>query len=216
MAGLFITVEGGEGAGKTTQLAFMRDYLERAGQTVVVTREPGGAPLSEEIRGLLLSHRHDGMTLSAETLLMFAARAEHVEKVIRPALTAGCWVLCDRFTDATYAYQGGGRGLALERIAVLEEWAQGELRPHLTLLLDLPVAVGLARAGKRSAADRFEREDVAFFERVRAAYLERTFRNPDRYRIVDADRPVEIVRAEVENILAEFLRRSPPGGNALQ
>lgn len=216
MAGLFITVEGGEGAGKTTQLAFMRDYLERAGQPVVVTREPGGAPLSEEIRGLLLSHRHDGMTLSAETLLMFAARAEHVEKVIRPALTAGYWVLCDRFTDATYAYQGGGRGLALERIAVLEEWAQGELRPHLTLLLDLPVAVGLARAGKRSAADRFEREDVAFFERVRAAYLERTFRNPDRYRIVDADRPVEIVRAEVENILAEFLRRSPPGGNALQ
>lgn len=216
MAGLFITVEGGEGAGKTTQLAFMRDYLERAGQTVVVTREPGGAPLSEEIRGLLLSHRHDGMTLSAETLLMFAARAEHVEKVIRPALTAGCWVLCDRFTDATYAYQGGGRGLALERIAVLEEWAQGELRPHLTLLLDLPVAVGLARAGKRSAADRFEREDVAFFERVRAVYLERALRNPDRYWIVDADRPIEIVRAEVENILAEFLRRSPPGGNALQ
>lgn len=216
MAGLFITVEGGEGAGKTTQLAFMRDYLEGAGQTVVVTREPGGAPLSEEIRGLLLSHRHDGMTLSAETLLMFAARAEHVEKVIRPALTAGCWVLCDRFTDATYAYQGGGRGLALERIAVLEEWAQGELRPHLTLLLDLPVAVGLARAGKRSAADRFEREDVAFFERVRAVYLERALRNPDRYWIVDADRPIEIVRAEVENILAEFLRRSPPGGNALQ
>lgn len=216
MAGLFITVEGGEGAGKTTQLAFMRDYLERAGQPVVVTREPGGAPLSEEIRGLLLSHRHDGMTLSAETLLMFAARAEHVEKVIRPALTAGCWVLCDRFTDATYAYQGGGRGLALERIAVLEEWAQGELRPHLTLLLDLPVAVGLARAGKRSAADRFEREDVAFFERVRAVYLERALRNPDRYWIVDADRPIEIVRAEVENILAEFLRRSPPGGNALQ
>ena len=205
MPGRFITIEGGEGAGKTTHLTFMREFLEQAGCRVILTREPGGTPLGEEIRGLLLGHRHDGMTLAAETLLMFAARAEHVEKVIRPALASGCWVLCDRFTDATYAYQGGGRGVAPERITVLEEWAQGELRPDWTLLLDLPVAVGLARAGKRSAADRFERVDVAFFERVRAAYLERASRCPDRYRIVNADRSVEAVRVEVESLLVDWL-----------
>lgn len=205
MTGRFITLEGGEGAGKTTQLPFMRDYLEQTGGRVVVTREPGGTVLGEEIRGLLLSHRHDGMTLAAETLLMFAARAEHLERVIRPALAEGHWVLCDRFTDATYAYQGGGRGLALERIAVLEDWVQGALRPDLTLLFDLPVTVGLARAGKRSAADRFEREEVAFFERVRAAYLERASQHPDRYRVVNADRPVEAVRVEVESLLVDWL-----------
>ncbi len=205
MAGKLITVEGGEGAGKTTQLAFMRDYLERAGYRVVLTREPGGTALGEEIRALLLGHRHDGMALSTETLLMFAARAEHLERVIRPALTAGHWVLCDRFTDATYAYQGGGRGLSPERIAILENWVQGDLRPDLTLLFDLPVAVGLARAGRRGAADRFEREEWAFFERVRAAYRERAGRNPDRYRIVAADRPVAAVRAEVETLLVAWL-----------
>lgn len=207
MSGRFITVEGGEGAGKTTQLAFMRDYLEQAGCRVVVTREPGGTMLGEDIRHLLLGHRHDGMTLAAETLLMFAARAEHLERMIRPALAEGCWVLCDRFTDATYAYQGGGRGLPLERIAVLEDWAQGELRPDWTLLFDLPVAVGLARAGKRSAADRFEQEDVAFFARVRAIYLDRAARHPDRYRVIDADRPVDVVRAEVQRWLADRLER---------
>lgn len=207
MAGYFITVEGGEGAGKTTQLTFMRDYLERAGHRVLLTREPGGTALGEEIRTLLLSHRHDGMTLAAETLLMFAARAEHLEQVIRPALTAGCWVLCDRFTDATYAYQGGGRGLSAARIAVLEDWVQDSLRPDLTLLFDLPVEVGLTRAGRRGAADRFEREDWVFFERVRAIYLERANREPGRYRIVDADRPVEVVRAEVEILLAGWMER---------
>ena len=149
MPGKFITVEGGEGAGKTTQLAFMREYLEQTGRPVVLTREPGGTALGEEIRALLLGHRHDGMALTTETLLMFAARAEHLERVIRPALAAGRWVLCDRFTDATYAYQGGGRGLSLERIAILENWVQGDLRPDLTLLFDLPVAAGLARAGRR-------------------------------------------------------------------
>ena len=207
MSGRFITVEGGEGAGKTTQLAFMRDYLEQAGCRVVVTREPGGTMLGEDIRHLLLGHRHDGMTLAAETLLMFAARAEHLERMIRPALAKGCWVLCDRFTDATYAYQGGGRGLPLERIAVLEDWAQGELRPDWTLLFDLPVAVGLARAGKRSAADRFEQEDVAFFARVRTTYLQRAARCPERYRVIDADRPVDVVRAEVQRWLADRLER---------
>jgi dTMP kinase len=205
MAGRFITVEGGEGAGKTTQLAFIREYLERAGYQVVLTREPGGTALGEEIRSLLLGHRHDGMAPATETLLMFAARAEHLERVIRPALAAGRWVLCDRFTDATYAYQGGGRGLPPERIAVLEDWVQGELRPDLTLLFDLPVAAGLQRAGRRGAADRFEREKADFFERVRAAYLERAWRDPDRHRIVNAARPVETVRTEVESILAGWL-----------
>ena len=205
--GGFITVEGGEGAGKTTQLAFMREYLEQTGCRVVLTREPGGTPLGEEIRALLLGHRHDGMTLTTETLLMFAARAEHLERVIRPALAAGHWVLCDRFTDATYAYQGGGRGLPPEQIAILEDWAQGALRPDLTLVFDVPVAVGLERAGRRSAADRFEREETAFFERIRAVYLDRVQRNPDRYRILDANRPVETVRAEVQILLAEWLER---------
>ena len=205
MSGRLVTVDGGEGAGKTTQMGFMREYLERRGCRVVVTREPGGTSLGEEIRGLLLGHRDGGMTLAAETLLMFSARAEHLERVIRPALAAGCWVLCDRFTDATYAYQGGGRGLPLERIAVLEEWVQGTLRPDLTLLLDLPVATGLARAGRRSMADRFEREDVDFFERVRAMYLKRAAHEPDRYRVVDASQSVKAVRAEVETMLAEWL-----------
>jgi len=206
-AGCFITVEGSEGAGKTTQLAFMRAYLEQAGCWVTLTREPGGTPLGEEIRALLLGHRHDGMALTTETLLMFAARAEHLERVIRPALAAGHWVLCDRFTDATYAYQGGGRGLPAQRIAILEEWAQGALRPDLTLVFDLPVEMGLERVGQRGAADRFEREEKAFFERIRAVYLDRARRHPDRYRIVNADRPVEAVRAEVETILAGWLER---------
>ncbi len=205
MSGRFITVEGGEGAGKTTQLAFMGAYLEQRGRRVVLTREPGGTLLGEDIRALLLGQRHDGMALATETLLMFAARAEHLERVIRPALVAGHWVLCDRFTDATYAYQGGGRGLPPERIAILEDWTQGSLQPDLTLVLDIPVAVGLERAGRRGAADRFEREGWAFLERVKLTYLERASRNPDRYRIVDANRPVETVRAELQTILAEWL-----------
>jgi dTMP kinase len=207
MAGRFITVEGSEGAGKTTQLTFMRDFLERQGYPVMLTREPGGTGLGEELRGLLLEHRDDGMALTTETLLMFAARAEHLERVIRPALAAGRWVLCDRFTDATYAYQGGGRGLSVTHIAILEDWVQGDLRPDLTLLLDVPVAVGLARAGKRSAADRFERETVEFFERVRTVYLDRARQAPERYRIIDATRTVETVRAVVETLLAQWLER---------
>lgn len=207
MSGQFITVEGGEGAGKTTQLAFMREVLERAGCRVTLTREPGGTALGEAIRSLLLGHRHDGMALATETLLMFAARAEHLQRVIRPALAAGHWVLCDRFTDATYAYQGGGRGLPLERIAILEHWVQGDFRPDWTLVFDIPVAVGLERVGRRGAADRFEREEKAFFERIRAAYLDRARQDPDRCRIVDADRPVAVVRAEVEAVLADWLER---------
>lgn len=207
MPGRLIVADGIEGAGKTTQLAFMSEYLEQAGHRVVTTREPGGTALGEEIRALLLSHRHDGMALTTETLLMFAARAEHLERVVRPALAAGDWVLCDRFTDATYAYQGGGRGLPLGKIAALENWVQDDLRPDLTLLFDVPVTVGLERAGRRGAADRFEREAAAFFERVRTVYLERAKHHADRYRIVDADRPVEVIRAEVETVLADWLER---------
>ncbi|MCC8998231.1 MAG: dTMP kinase [Candidatus Contendobacter sp.] len=206
-SGRFITVEGGEGAGKTTQIAFIYDYLQRTGLTVALTREPGGTALGEELRALLLGHRHKGMALATETLLMFAARAEHLEQVIRPALAAGHWVLCDRFTDASYAYQGGGRGLALEQIAILEDWVQGDLRPDLTLLFDVPVAMGLERVARRSTADRFEQEEKAFFERVRTAYLQRARQHPDRYRRVDAARPIEQVRAEVEILLAEWLGR---------
>lgn len=203
--GRFITVEGGEGAGKTTQIRFMRDFLEQRGLPVALTREPGGTGLGEEIRALLLGHRNDGMALATETLLMFAARAEHLQRVIRPALAAGHWVLCDRFTDATYAYQGGGRGMPPAHIAILEQWVQNDLRPDLTLLLDVPVEIGLQRANRRSAADRFEREDQTFFERVRTAYLQRARQYPDRYRIVDARSSLEQVRSEIEQMLGEWL-----------
>lgn len=138
---------------------------------------------------------------------MFAARAEHLQRVIRPALAANHWVLCDRFTDATYAYQGGGRGLSPQQIAILETWIQGALRPDLTLVLDVPVVVGLARAKRRSAADRFEQEDLEFFERVRTVYLERASQHPDRYRIIDANQSIETVQAEINNVLAEYCRR---------
>jgi len=208
MTSQFITVEGIEGAGKTTQLAFIREVLEAAGKKVLPTREPGGTVLGEEIRSLLLQQRQQGMTAEAELLLLFAARAEHLHQVIRPALASGIWVLCDRFTEASYAYQGGGRGIAWERIAVLENWVQGELRPDLTLLFDLSAEQGLARAGRRGLMDRFESEELAFFQRVRNAYLEQASRHPDRYRIVDASRSVAVVRAEVEAILHPFLRES--------
>jgi dTMP kinase len=208
MSGRFITVEGGEGVGKSSNLEFIRSRLEAAGKTVVVTREPGGTPLGEQVRALLLDHRHDGMSADAELLLMFAARAEHLAQVIRPALAEGEWVLCDRFTDATYAYQGGGRGIAAERIAVLEDWVQGALRPDLTLLLDAPVTVGMVRAGRREGgADRFEREQTAFFERVRATYLERASRFPERYRVIDAGEPLAAVQEQLRRTLDGFLRR---------
>ena len=202
MSGQFITVEGGEGAGKTTQLAFMREYLEQTGRRVVLTREPGGTPLGEEIRALLLGHRHDGMALATETLLMFAARAEHLERVIRPALAAGHWVLCDRFTDATYAYQGGGRGLDKQKFAALEQWVHGHLQPDLTFLFDLPPAV----AGERIAAqgrelDRFEQERGDFHQRVRQAYLERAAAAPQRFEVINANQPLEIIKKKVEEAL---------------
>lgn len=199
--GFFITVEGGEGAGKSTMLAFMRDWLAKAGRDVVVTREPGGTPLGERVRDILLHARELHMTVETEALLMFAARAEHLERVIRPALDAGKTVLCDRFTDATYAYQGGGRGLSEDRIAQLEAWAQGALRPNLTLLLDVPVAVGLQRANQRSEPDRFEREQQEFFERVRATYLERARCEPQRLCVIDASRTPAEVQQQIAGVL---------------
>lgn len=205
VAGRFITVEGIEGVGKTTNLEFIRCLLEEHGKELVLTREPGGTALGEEIRGLLLDHRHDGMCADAELLLMFAARAEHLARVIRPALAAGRWVLCDRFTDATYAYQGGGRGLGFDRVAVLAEWVHRDLRPDLTLLFDLPVETGLRRAGQRNQVDRFEKEEVAFFERVRRAYLELAEREPQRYRVVSAEPPLDEVQAQLRRVLTAWL-----------
>ncbi len=164
--GRFITVEGIEGAGKSSNLEFIKQLLEVSGKEVLFTREPGGTPLGEEVRNLLLGHRHTGMADDTELLLMFAARAENLEQKIRPALDAGIWVLCDRFTDASYAYQGGGRGIDMQRIQMLEQWTQGDLRPDMTVLLDLPVKVGLERAGNRSAPDRFEEVELRFLDAV--------------------------------------------------
>jgi len=199
--GRFITVEGTEGVGKSTNLAFIREWLEARGHRVLVTREPGGTPLAEEIRGLLLSPREEPVAPSAELLLVFAARAQHLEEVIKPALAEGTWVLCDRFTDSTYAYQGGGRGFDQSVIAQLEILVQGHLRPDLTVLLDIDVEQGLSRAGERSAPDRFEREAVEFFERVRAAYRNLAKRTPQRYAVVDAGQPL----SQVQKSLAQAL-----------
>jgi dTMP kinase len=208
--GRFITVEGGEGAGKSSNLAFVQSLLEQAGKTVLFTREPGGTPLGESIRELLLGHQHTGMADETELLLMFAARAEHLHRKILPALEAGTWVLCDRFTDASYAYQGAGRGIARERIAVLENYVQGELRPDLTLLLDLPVEIGLARAGSRSEPDRFEKEAYCFFEKVRQGYLAIAAAEPDRVRIIDASPALQQVQQQIGQVIQAFLE-SPYG-----
>jgi dTMP kinase len=203
--GLFITLEGGEGAGKSTSIEFVRDHLEQAGRRVVVTREPGGTPLGEKIRDLLLNGR-ESMEVDTELLLMFAARAEHLARVIRPALAEGACVVCDRFTDATYAYQGGGRGVPEARIRILEDWVQEGLRPDLTLLLDIPVAQGLDRAGQRSTPDRFEREKIDFFERVRKRYLAAATNEPQRVRVIDAAGDLPAVQAQLLSALAAILR----------
>ncbi|VAW85499.1 Thymidylate kinase [hydrothermal vent metagenome] len=205
MSGQFITVEGGEGAGKSTNLALIKTLLEAAGKEVVMTREPGGTPLGETIRGVLLDAKQSRMSSDTELLLMFAARAQHLNELIKPALAAGHSVLCDRFTDATYAYQGGGRGVSMARIAELEQFVQGDLRPDLTILLDLPVAQGMQRAGERSAPDRFEQEQHQFFEKVRATYLERAKQQPQRYRVIDAGLDLEGVQQQIRQQLADYL-----------
>jgi dTMP kinase len=201
MKGQFITIEGGEGAGKSTMAARIAAWLEQRGRRVVQTREPGGTQLAEDIREILLDRRNHALSGLAELLLMFAARAQHLEQLIRPALERGDTVLCDRFTDATWAYQGGGRGLPQDPIATLERLVHGDLQPQLTLLLDLPVEQGLARAARRGASDRFESESIAFFERVRTAYLARAAAEPGRFAVVDATPAPDAVWAQIESVL---------------
>ena len=206
MTGRFITVEGGEGAGKSSNLAFIKDLLEKSGREVIFTREPGGTQLGEELRELLLGHKHTGMSDDTELMLMFAARSEHLHQVIKPALDKGHWVLCDRFTDATYAYQGGGRHIDQLRIAQLENWVQGDLRPDLTLLLDLPVETGLARAKSRSEPDRFESEKLQFFENVRHAYLDIAQNQPERVKVIDASQALDKVQHQIQMVMQEYLK----------
>ncbi|WP_028239986.1 dTMP kinase [Stutzerimonas azotifigens] len=207
MSGLFVTLEGPEGAGKSTNREYLAERLRAHGVEVVLTREPGGTPLAERIRELLLAPSAEPMCEDAELLLVFAARAQHLAQVIRPALARDAVVLCDRFTDATYAYQGGGRGLGAERIARLETFVQGELRPDLTLVFDLPVEVGLSRAAARGRLDRFEQEGLAFFQAVRDAYLARARACPGRYRVLDAGQPLSGVQQALDALLPELLER---------
>ena len=212
MKGRLITLEGGEGAGKSTVLETVRAQLAARGIDVLVTREPGGTPAGEAIRSVLLDPGLKGLCAETELLLMFASRAQLVRDVVLPALSAGRWVLSDRFTDASFAYQGGGRGQPIERIAELERWAAAGLQPHLTLLLDLPVADGMRRANGRGSADRIEMENVDFFERVRAAYRARAAAEPGRFRVVDAGRPLDEVLGDVRDNIDRFLRDCGVGG----
>ncbi|WP_275544609.1 MULTISPECIES: dTMP kinase [unclassified Pseudomonas] len=205
MTGLFITLEGPEGAGKSTNREYLAERLRERGIDVLLTREPGGTPLAERIRELLLEPSDEPMAADTELLLVFAARAQHLQQVIRPALARGSVVLCDRFTDATYAYQGGGRGLSIERIAQLEQFVQAELRPDLTLIFDLPVEIGLARAAARGRLDRFEQEGRGFFEAVRQAYLQRAAQAPQRYRVLDAGQALAQVQADIDALLPSLL-----------
>jgi len=209
--GKFITIEGAEGVGKSTQIAALRDFLTAQGFGVVVTREPGGTPRAERIRDVLLENSTEAMPPICELLLMFAARATHLANLIEPALARGQWVVCDRFTDASYAYQGGGRGMNVAHIATLETLVQGSLRPDLTILLDVPLAISSARAQARNEAagvvDRFEREQHDFFERVRAAYLERARQDPGRFAVIDAscgpDDVATAIRESVQTRLSQ-------------
>jgi len=203
--GRFITLEGGEGAGKTSNLHAITQWLRERGIDHIVTREPGGTPLAEDIRALLLSHHEERMCEMTELLLIFAARAQHLDQVIRPALNAGKWVVSDRFTDATYAYQGGGRGLNQHTIASLESLVQGALRPDLTVILDLDPLVGLERARKRASLDRFEQEKLEFFDRVRASYCERAAAEPGRCVLIDASRTLYEVQSDVLRALERVL-----------
>lgn len=213
-AAKFITIEGGEGAGKSSAIARLKSELKIQGIPLVLTREPGGTALGESIRALLLTREktrlektrdHTGIHPDAELLLLFAARAQHLHQVILPALAAGTWVICDRFTDATYAYQGGGRGLEQKRIATLEQLVQATLRPDLVLLLDVAPDVGLARIAGRGEPDRFEQESLAFFQRVRATYLSRAAADPARYRVIDASQPEAMVQTQITAALLSLV-----------
>ncbi len=205
--GQFITFEGTEGVGKSTQLQNAATVLRDMGVDVIVTREPGGTPMAESIRELLLAPREESVNELTELLLMFAARAQHLHSRILPELAAGRWILCDRFTDATFAYQGGGRGVSSQAIQTLETLVQGDVRPDHVILLDAPVETGMARAKHRGELDRFEQEAVAFFERIRQTYLERAAATPDRYHVIDASRPLEQVSQNVSQLLKSLVLR---------
>ena len=203
--GLFITLEGIEGAGKSTAVDFIEDFLTKEGHDVIKTREPGGTVIGEQIREILLKNENYTLTYDTELLLVFSARAQHIQEVILPALSLGKIILCDRFTDASYAYQGGGRGIDASRINLLEKWVQGDLRPNLTLLFDLDVSIGMQRTKKRSDTDRFEREEINFFEKIRNTYLERAKNEPQRFRIINSASSLENVKEQIVTILKDFL-----------
>jgi len=205
MTGKFITIEGGEGAGKSTMMDQIAAWLESHGHHVVRTREPGGTVLAERIRAILLDDRHGELSSQSELLLVFASRAQHLEELIRPALARGETVLCDRFTDASWAYQGGGRQMPAEWIAALEQMVHGDLQPDLTLLLDLPVELGLKRASHRGEADRFEQESLDFFKRVRQAYLDRANSSDKRFEFIDASGDMDQVWSQIESVLERRL-----------
>lgn len=203
--GLFITVEGGEGVGKSTNVACLESFLRERGVDVMVTREPGGTALGEEVRELLLEVREEPVSAMSELLLIFAARAQHIHQRIEPALAAGQWVLCDRFTDATYAYQAGGRELDESAIRLLENLVQGSLRPDYTILLDVPVTIGMARARGRGELDRIEQETVEFFDRVRQKYLALANNSSGRFRVIDASASLDLVQQELIKAGRELL-----------
>tara|TARA_B100000780_G_C21093417_1_gene440785 strand:+ start:101 stop:721 length:621 start_codon:yes stop_codon:yes gene_type:complete len=206
MAGKFISIEGVEGAGKSTQVRFIQDYLTSLGKTVVVTREPGGTELSEKIRNLLLEPSPNSMDNDTELLLMFASRAEHVSKVINPALHRGEWVLCDRFLDATYAYQGAGRGIQRQRIQQIADWTLKGLTPDLTLLFDLPVELGLERVLERKGGmDRFEQEKINFFKKIRKSYLKSAKAEPNRIKIVDASLSITKIQKQLTQLIKPLI-----------
>jgi dTMP kinase len=198
MRGKFITLEGMDGAGKSTHIPNIIQWLESRGLEVVSTREPGGTSLGERLRELLL---HEAMHPETETLLMFAARREHIAAVIEPALVRGAWVLSDRFTDATYAYQCGGRGVAAQKIVALEQWVKGDLQPDATLLFDVPVEVSVARLANARTPDKFERESSDFFKKIRDAYLQRATENPARFHVINSNQALEAVQANVKDIV---------------
>ncbi len=206
MNGKFISIEGIEGAGKSTQLTFIENYLKQQGINVIVTREPGGTGLGEQIRELLLSPRDDGMAVDTELLLMFAARAEHVEQVIKPAIQRGDWVISDRFVDATFAYQGGGRGISTERIKQISDWTLRDLQTDVTFLFDLPVELGQQRViSRKGDIDRFEQEKADFFQKIRDCYLQRSQQEPNRIKVIDASKSINDIEIQLSMILDQLI-----------
>jgi len=199
--GKFITVEGSEGAGKSTNIRYIQDYLKQKKIPFILTREPGGTPVAEKIRDLLLDKANTSLCDDAELLLMFAARAQHLNELIIPALKEGKWVISDRFTDASYAYQGGGRGLSWQKIAQLEQWVQGDLRPDATILLDIPVDKGMERVRQRGNTDRFEQEQLSFFNRIRDTYLKLAKENPERFHIVNTLPAIDVVHHQLHQVM---------------